>query len=65
VEKPTPTLKKVEKVSHDFTYFSYKCVDYIWLCIIHIKCTCKDELEFKGTAHAVKVYNSVKLQYLS
>jgi hypothetical protein len=27
VEKPTTTLKKVEKVSHDFTYFPYKkCV---------------------------------------
>lgn len=26
VEKPTTTLKKVEKVSHSFTYFLYECV---------------------------------------
>jgi hypothetical protein len=29
VEKPTTTLKKVEKVSHSFTYFLYKCRIYL------------------------------------
>ena len=46
VEIPTAQLKKVEKVSQWFTFYSWKTythTEFIWFCIIYMECICKNE----------------------